>query len=56
MFTTVFEQMEALMNEFEDKRDTLWPKWYGGVPYTSMVLEDLKVIQIYLIQLGAVHI
>ncbi|CAB0011736.1 unnamed protein product [Nesidiocoris tenuis] len=35
--------MEDLMNEFDDKRDILWPKLYGFKPYSNMVLEDIKV-------------
>uniref|UniRef100_A0A146KWR4 CHK kinase-like domain-containing protein n=1 Tax=Lygus hesperus TaxID=30085 RepID=A0A146KWR4_LYGHE len=42
MFITTLKQMEALMEEFEDKRDTLWATLYGYEPYSIMVLEDLK--------------
>ncbi|KAF6206014.1 hypothetical protein GE061_017239 [Apolygus lucorum] len=42
MFITTLKQMEALMEEFEDKRDTLWATLYGYEPYSLMALEDLN--------------
>ncbi|BES98577.1 Protein of unknown function (DUF1679) [Nesidiocoris tenuis] len=42
MYSSTLKHMEDLMNEFDDKRDILWPKLYGFKPYSNMVLEDIK--------------
>lgn len=35
--------MKELMEEFSDKRDTLWCEMLGFKPYNQLILQDLKV-------------
>uniref|UniRef100_A0A146KM02 CHK kinase-like domain-containing protein n=2 Tax=Lygus hesperus TaxID=30085 RepID=A0A146KM02_LYGHE len=42
MYNRALKNMEALMDEFNDKRRTLWPKFYGCRDNKEIVVEDLK--------------
>ncbi|BES95781.1 transferase activity, transferring phosphorus-containing groups [Nesidiocoris tenuis] len=42
VYATSIKRMEELIDEFNDKRETLWAKMYGFQPYNSIVFEDLK--------------
>ncbi|KAF6209360.1 hypothetical protein GE061_015107 [Apolygus lucorum] len=41
MYRTILPIMEDLMEEVGDKRDLLWPKFLGFVPYDMIAFEDL---------------
>lgn len=42
MYDHVLKHMEILMAEFDDRRGLLWPKLYGQVPYSVLLLQDLE--------------
>uniref|UniRef100_A0A0A9YN16 Ribosomal RNA small subunit methyltransferase G n=1 Tax=Lygus hesperus TaxID=30085 RepID=A0A0A9YN16_LYGHE len=42
VYTTILPIMEELMEEFGDKRDTLWPKLLGYRPYNMIAFDDLS--------------
>ncbi|XP_014274031.1 uncharacterized protein [Halyomorpha halys] len=42
MYKTVLEEMEYLMEEFEDTDGVLWCKLVHHIPYSCLILEDLK--------------
>uniref|UniRef100_A0A023F7F6 Putative ecdysteroid kinase n=1 Tax=Triatoma infestans TaxID=30076 RepID=A0A023F7F6_TRIIF len=46
-YSQVLSKMKALMEEFSDKRDTLWCEMFGFVPYNQIILQDLKELQFY---------
>ncbi|CAH1399897.1 unnamed protein product [Nezara viridula] len=43
IYTQILKQMEALMDEYHETEDFLWCKLVSYQPYTSILLEDLKV-------------
>ncbi|XP_073983334.1 uncharacterized protein isoform X2 [Rhodnius prolixus] len=40
-------KMKELMEEFSDKRDTLWCEMLGFKPYNQLILQDLKHLQFH---------
>uniref|UniRef100_A0A0A9YL07 CHK kinase-like domain-containing protein n=2 Tax=Lygus hesperus TaxID=30085 RepID=A0A0A9YL07_LYGHE len=42
VYTIILPMMGALMDEFDDKRDSIWSNCFGYRPYTSLVMEDLS--------------
>lgn len=42
MYKTVLEEMEYLMEEYEDTDEVLWCKLVHYIPYSCLILEDLK--------------
>ncbi|KAF6202892.1 hypothetical protein GE061_003299 [Apolygus lucorum] len=42
VYNVILPMMGALMDEFNDKRDTVWSNCLGYQPYTCLVMEDLS--------------
>ncbi|KAF6209359.1 hypothetical protein GE061_015106 [Apolygus lucorum] len=42
VFTTILPMMEALMEEFHDRRETLWADLIGFQPYNMIAFDDLS--------------
>ncbi|KAK9512731.1 hypothetical protein O3M35_001095 [Rhynocoris fuscipes] len=47
MYSKILRDMKVLMEEFQDKRDTLWCELIGYKPYHKLLLQDLKDQQFY---------